>query len=182
MPVLNNAAFFIVFGVHHSNELNNQSMTPLTWLSAAERTRAPTNQEVAAFRRMTNRGPMIHQGVIPSESPDFPTVANVRSGNVQHVTYTVVRYNSGRCHCFVFGLKFFSIRQCEEFIQAYNIAATRPRIRSLLLGKRNKVARRIQAQKVCIKEALETYYNLHSLHGITVRTLRRRGLVNKIEV
>ena len=89
---------------------------------------------------------------------------------------------NGRLECYALGLKFTSKKQCLDFIERYNINATQPRIRALLRGNTNKVARRTRAHKLCLNAAFESYYNDRAQNGLTIRALRRRGLIEKMEV
>jgi len=178
--VCNNVQFQLLFGSLDTNELNNKSVNPLT-LAPADPDNPIPQDELDDYRRMIKRAPMLYRGTIPSRGPAFPNVRDVRSGKVQLVPYSIVRYNSGHVFCFALGFKFVSITQCEEFIQLYNIAATKPRVRSLLQGNQNKLARRVRAHKICAKEALEGYYNARA-ENFTYATLRRRRRVNKIVI
>ena len=182
MPPFNNFTFTYLFGWYFTNEINNgNGVSPLSLLPRSER-RALTNDEREDYNRMTIRGPKLYQGVIPHEGEGFPDVADARTTSYLRVNYTIVRYNNGRIHCFALGFKFTSIRQCETFIQDYNIKAATPRIKGLLQGSRNKLTRRIRAHKICSKFALECYYNGRAVHGTTVTMFRRRHLTNKVDV
>ena len=175
MTVLSALAFLLTFGLHETNELTTTSFTPLCLMPRGRR-RALTAQERDDFDNMIRRGPMLHSGVLPGDN------VTIRKLTCQRIPYTVLTYNSGHQLVFTLGVKFTSIRQAEEFIQLYNIAATRPRVRNLLRGGRNKLVRRQRAHKICLRSAFEAYYNGRSIHGTTVRMFRRRGLIQKMEV
>lgn len=181
MPVLTQLQFFLIHGLNNLNELDapGVGVSPLALKHHTER-RNLTALERQDYDRMTWRGPKVYGGPIPRQGD--PGVFQVTTAVLQRITYTIVRLTNGRLHCFALGFKFYSIPQCQHFIQDYNICSTGNNIRALVTGNRNKVARRRKAHMLCATHALEMYYNGRAVHGTTVRSLRRRGLINKLVV
>lgn len=180
MPVLTDIQFVFSFGPFEENELNSQSISPLSWLPNSDMPRQPTQTEIADYNAMIHRAPMLHIGAIPAYGE--PGIQSVRLERCQRIKFNIVRYTDGRVFYFALGLKFFSRTQATAFIQTYNLLAKHPKIVALLHGNRNKIAKRRKAHKMCVVDALEQYYNGKATYGTTVRALRRRGLINKLEV
>lgn len=176
---LNLGQFYMFHGLFRPNELNASSINPLSLVPGSQR-RALTDAEQEDYQKMQSRAPKIHQAPIPTEGPNHPDVTDIQDAEYLRVKYVAVRKANGRVECYAMGMKFYSIRQCKDFIHRYNVAATRPRVMSLLQGRRNKVLRRQRAHKICVKAALEQYYDSRAPNGTTTKAMRRRGLIQKI--
>ena len=172
--------FMYFYGVHNHNEFNTNNFTPLSL--CRDRPRALTNHEQADYDRMIANGPKIHAGPIPFEGAHFPTVIDSVQDFHLRVPFVKVQHDTGRWEVYALGLKFNSTKQAKEFIQDYVVQSMKPTVRALLTGNHNKLARRMRAHKVCLKGALEEYYNGRAVHGTTILALRRRGLIQKLVV
>ena len=176
--VLSTQQFHQFIGVPRRNEIIHRDISPLQWCPNSPRD--PTMAEVTAYHSMKENGPMFHGGHIPAQGDDNVRVAETRE--CQEISYTYVQYNNRHIECFVFGFKFFTIRDVKQFIQHYNIMTLRPKVASLLRGAPNKLNRRIKAQKYCLEGALVAFYNSRTSNSVTYNALRRRGLVMKIKL